>query len=318
MWFKRKQRNRRFNRRHVLDVKLRSDQVRAARLRLATTALALFLGTALGLYLFWRAGEWALDRFVYENSEFAIRRIDVQTDGVLAPAQLQRWAGVALGANLIALDLAEVKRNLEMVPAIASVSVERILPHTLKIYVTERRPVAQVIVPVATATGGFGVSVFKLDAAGDVLPPLDARFYTVRPALTGISLPVLTGLNAYQLVIGRRLETPQVQAALRLIEAFRHSPMAGLTGLQSVDVSRAQVIVATTTDGGEITFGLDDLEQQLRRWREIYDLGRRLNRRIAAADLAVQNNVPVRWAEIAAPPAQPDTADTKPSRRKNV
>ena len=68
-----------------------------------------------GLYLFWRTGEWALDKFVYENSTFAIQSIEVQTDGVIAPDQLRRWTNVKPGANLIALDLASVKRNLELV-----------------------------------------------------------------------------------------------------------------------------------------------------------------------------------------------------------
>jgi hypothetical protein len=70
--------------------------------------------TVFGLYLLWRTGEWALDKFVYENAEFAIQRVDVQTDGVIAPDQLRNWSGVKLGANLIALDLASVKRNLQL------------------------------------------------------------------------------------------------------------------------------------------------------------------------------------------------------------
>ena len=104
-------------------------------------------GTVFGLYLLWRAGEWALDKLVYENEAFAIQHIDVQTDGVIAPDQLRRWAGVKPGDNLLALDLARVKRNLELVPLVQSVSVERILPRTLRIRVTEREPVAQVNVP---------------------------------------------------------------------------------------------------------------------------------------------------------------------------
>ena len=74
--------NRRMGRGHVLDVKMRSDSgARATRMRLATAAFALIFGTVFGLYLFWRAGEWTLDKFIYENSEFAIQQIDVQSDG---------------------------------------------------------------------------------------------------------------------------------------------------------------------------------------------------------------------------------------------
>ena len=318
MWFKREPKNRRLNRGHVLDVRVRSDQVRAARTRLVSIALGVTFGTVFGLYLFWRTGEWALDKFVYENSEFAIQRVDVQTDGVIAPEQLRRWTNVKLGANLIALDLATVKRNLELVSAIDSVSVERILPRTLKIRVTEREPVAQVNVPIATASGEIAVSVFQLDMNGYVMKPLDPRLCVIPLSQMSAQLPVVTGLNVYQLQPGHRVESPQAQAALQLIGAFNHSPMAGLVDLRRVDVSQTGVVVATMGQGSEITFGLENLEQQLGRWRKVYDLGMSKNKMIASLDLAVANNVPVRWAEIISAPVMKKNYNPAKNRRKNV
>jgi cell division septal protein FtsQ len=320
MWFKREQKNRRLSHRHVLDVKLRSRQVHATRMRLGAVALAVTFGTVFGLYLFWRGGEWALDKFVYENSEFAIQRIDVQTDGVIAPDQLRRWSGVRPGVNLVALDLGSVKRNLELVSTIGSVSVERMLPGTLRIRVTERQPVAQVDVPHAGAAGGIVVRVFQLDADGYVMQPLDPRLCVIPLAQVRDQLPVIAGLNVYQLQPGQHVESPQALAALRLIGAFNHSVMAGLVNLRRLDVASPGVVVATTAQGGQITFGLDNLDQQLQRWHEIYDLGQRMNRGpIAELNLAVSNNVPVRWMEtVAAPAALPRQNTPPPTRRKNV
>jgi cell division septal protein FtsQ len=320
MWFKREQKNRRLNRGHVLDVKVRSDQANAARTRLASIALGVTLGTVFGLYLFWRAGEWALDKFVYENSTFAIESIEVQTDGVIAPEQLRRWTNVKPGANLIALDLASVKRNLELVSSIDSVSVERVLPCTLKVRVTERQPVAQVNVPVADASGGIAVSVFQLDQNGFVMKPLDPRLCVIPLSQMSAELPAVTGLNGFQLQPGHRVESPQAQAALQLISAFDHSPMAGLVDLRRVDVSSPGVVVATTGQGAEITFALENLEQQLARWRKIYDLGQSMNKAIASADLAVSNNVPVRWTTASIVPGVPPIIKSNPAknRRKNV
>ena len=319
MWFKREQKNRRLNRGHVLDVKVRSDQANAARTRLASIALGVTLGTVFGLYLFWRAGEWALDKFVYENSTFAIQNIEVQTDGVIAPEQLRRWTNVRPGANLIALDLASVKRNLELVSTIDSVSVERVLPRTLKIRVTEREPVAQVNVPTAGLAGGIAVVVFQFDANGFVMKPLDPRLCVIPLSQMSAQLPVITGLNVFQLQPGHRVESPQVDAALALVGAFEHSPMAGLVDLRCVDVSSPGVVVATTGQGSEITFGLDNLAQQLGRWRKIYDLGQGLNRSIATADLAVSNNVPVCWMAAGGTPViTPKNHNPAKNRRKNV
>jgi cell division septal protein FtsQ len=320
MWFKRGPKNRRLSRKHVLDVKLRSRQVRAMRLRLGAVALAVTFGTVFGLYLFWRAGDWALDKFVYENSEFAIRHIDVHTDGVIAPGQLRRWSGVKRGENLMALDLASVRRNLALVSTIGSVSVERVLPDTLQIRVTERRPIAQVDLPRAGPAGGIEVTVFQLDADGHIMQPLDPRLCVMPLAQVRDQLPVIAGLNAYELQPGQRLESSEALAALQLIAKFNHSAMAGLAGLQRIDVSSPGVVVATTRQGAEITFGLDNLDQQLRRWREIYDFGQRMKKGpIASLDLAVSNNVPVRWMDAdVAPVVLPEPTTTPLPRRKNV
>lgn len=317
MWFKRAPKNRRLHRGHLLDVKLRSDQVRATRTRLALIAVGVTCGTVFGLYLLWRSGEWALDKFVYENATFAIQSIEVQTDGVIAPEQLRRWTNVKLGANLIALDLATVKRDLEFVPAIESVSVERVLPRTLKVRVTEREPVAQINITTADAAGGLAVAVLQLDADGYIMKPLDPRQCVIAPSQMSEQLPVVTVLNPYQLQTGRRVESPQAQAALKLIGAFDHSPMAGLADLRRMDVTSPGVIVVTTGQGSEITFALDNLEQQLARWRKIYDLGQSMNKAIASADLAVANNVPVRWMAASTVPVTPPRPPLK-TRRKNV
>ena len=320
MWFKRTPgKNRRLHRHHVLDVKLRSDQVRASRMRLGRISLVVLLGTIAGLYLLWWGGEMALNVFVYENQDFAIQQIDAKTDGKIATEQLQHWAGVRLGSNLIGLDLAEVKRNLEMVSVIDSVSVERVLPHILRIRVTERDPIAQVNVPHDDGKGGISVSVYQLDADGVVIQPLDPRVCTVPLAEVNPQLPVIAGLNYFQLQPGRRIELPQVQSALRLVDAFDHSPMLGLVELQRVDVSQPRVIEVTTGQGSEVTFGLDNVEQQLQRWQAIFNYGARQQKSIAMADLAVANNVPVRWMTAsAAPVITPKAVKPSKTRRRNV
>ncbi len=323
MWFKRehKKRNRRTGREHVLDVKLRSDQVRATRVRLVTILFSIAFGTFFGLYLIWRTGELLLDKFVYANPDFAILKVEVQTDGVILPEQLRQWSNVKLGANLIALNLEAVKQNLELVSGLETVSVERVLPHTLRIRVTERDPVAQVNTPCVDAAGNFAVAVTHLDKSGVAMKPRDPRDCVVPVAQVNPQLPVISGLNAMKFKLGAAVpqaDFAAAQAALNLIGAFDHSPMVGLVDLRRVDISSPGVLVVSTGQGSTITFGLDNFNQQMQRWRQIYDLGLRQQRAIASADLAVENNVPVRWAMTGlVPVATPKTKPVKP-RKKNV
>ncbi|MGV3757509.1 MAG: cell division protein FtsQ/DivIB, partial [Verrucomicrobiota bacterium] len=144
MFFGKQTKNRRMKRDNVLEVKLRSEQVRKERLKLASGVIIVCLTLGFLTAAIVGGGKWCMDRLVYENAAFAIKTVDVKTDGVLSPDVLRRWSQVKTNHNLLALDLKRVKEYLELAPMIQHVSVERVLPSTLRIRVTERIPVAQV------------------------------------------------------------------------------------------------------------------------------------------------------------------------------
>jgi cell division septal protein FtsQ len=319
MWFKHKAKNRRLGREFVLDVKLRSSQIRAARVRTLCLSLGAVFGILLGGYLLWRAGEWSLNQLVYENKAFAIEELDIQTDGAIAADQLRRWSGVRLGQNLFRLDLAKVRRDLLLVSRIQSASIERVLPHTLRIRVIEREPLAQLALPRPRPDGRIELATLQLDAEGYVIVPMDTQQRAVSSTQSLDELPVIFGLNANEAQAGRRVESPQVRAALGLLVAFEHSPMETLADLKRIDVSAPEVLVATTGQGSLITFGLTDFDQQLRRWQEIFQFGQKLSRAIATLDLAVTNNIPASWLEASTVPATtPKPPKSLRSKKKHV
>jgi hypothetical protein len=316
-WFTTKARNRRFEREHVLDVKLSSRQINTARMRLVSWVLGVSFSAFILVFLLWRGGSWMLDRLVYENPSFAIKVVDVQTDGVITVDQLRRWAGVHIGDNLLAMDLSRVKRDLELEPMVKSVSVERLLPGTLRLRVNEREPMAQILQPYAGP--GHEQILYTLDDSGFIMLPLRPAQRSVQPS-TNDWLPVLTGVNYAELTPGRPVESPQVRAALRLIASFERSPMAGLVDLRWIDLSAPDVLQVTTGQGCRVTFAASQLETQLRRWRSAHDFGLRRGKAVAALDLSVANNIPAVWVESSSlPPAPPKPLrPSRTTKRKNV
>jgi cell division septal protein FtsQ len=306
MWFVRKPKNRAFERRRVLDVKVARRQSARLRVRVATLAASLSLTTIFGLYLLWRGGEWAMNYFVYQNRAFAIHEIDIRTDGVISIEHLRRWSGVRHGQNLFALDLARVKRDLELLPAIQMVAVERVLPHTLRLRVVEREPIAQ-------------VQSYLLDAEGFAMAPLDPLQRSV-PAHPSETYPIITGVgSAVELRPGRQVESPQLHAALKFVAAFQHSAMAPLVDLVRVDISAPDVLVVMTAQQNEITFGLVDFDKQLNRWWLIHSKGLEQSRQISWLDLSVADNVPLRWFDSAVVPPTPVKArKSSPYKKKHV
>ena len=320
MWFKRKAKNRRFERSHVLDVKLRSQQVRAVRFRLLSGVLGVSFGTLLVLFLLWQGGSFVLDRLVFQNPAFAITKIEVQTDGDLPLIQLRRWAGVKEGDNLFALDLARVRRDLELVPWIRAASIERVIPHTLRLSVSEREPVAQASKWQPAARGnGLEPVVFLLDADGYVMRPRDAWAAVSLSVSSNAPLPRLTGVDDAELRPGRQIESEQARAALRLVDAFDRSPMFNQVELNEIDVAMPDLLRVTTCQSNDVTFAVAGLETQLSRWRLIHDAGLSSRKGIATLDLSVSNHIPATWFEASALPAvKPKAVKTSRTRKKHV
>lgn len=323
--FFRRTHNRKKGREHVLDVKLRSSKVRAARLQVFAKALLWFfvLILAVGLYFFvYNSG---VRIFALNNPAFALSDIQVTTDGVLSPSQLARWTGVKRGENLLALDLHMVRRHLEMIPCIKSVAIERLPPSILRVRVNERVPLAQINLPQPAPGGGIEIKIYTIDETGVVMLPIEDAHRAV-PLVPGSEfLPIISGMHPNDVQAGRRIDSQRVQSALSLLKAFQRSPMAGVAEIRRIDVSAPEVLIATADPGCTVTFGLFKHELQLARWREIYQAASRMGKVILTLDLAVSNNVPAILGDagLGLPPAIPP-ATLKPqpknqfNRKKHV
>jgi cell division septal protein FtsQ len=314
MWRKRKTRNRRVAQEQALEVKAHSRKLRLLRLRLVAKLFAIAFGAVTVLFLLWRGGDWVLNQLILPNPAFAVREIDIQTDGIIPIPQLRLCTGVNVGDCLLTLDLRRIRRDLEFLPWVQSAAVERVRPHTLRIRVTEREPIAQTILyQPASSRGASRELVFYFDAEGFVILPLDAhQQHSVALGLD--SLPSLTGVAGVDLRPGHRVESRQIRAALDLISTFTVSPMLGLVDLATIDLSVPHLLQLTTAQGATIKFAPDDLAKQLRRWRQVHDYSLRTGKALAFLDLSVSNNVPARWMEAEpVPAAQPKP---KPSRYK--
>ena len=175
MWGRKRKRNRRSRKHTLINVKLPVQKVRQQRARMVVKTAGSLLGVAVLIFGGWHGGEWLMQECFYQNEQFAIRMIDIRTNGVIDPVQIRRWAGHQKGENLFDVDLMRVKRDLEMVPFIESVAIDRVLPHTLRIRVLERKPVAKVVLYRQSANGNLEPYIFCLDEHGFVMEPLKPK-----------------------------------------------------------------------------------------------------------------------------------------------
>lgn len=284
---------------HIADVKVRNRHARNWRTRLALTALAISSGLVLATLLLWKGTEAIVVKFVYENPSLAIQQLDIQTDGIIPVEQIRKWAGVKVGDNLLQLDLHRVKRDLELVPLVAAVSLERILPRRLNIRVIEREPIARMrVFSPRAADGLLEAGVFYLDREGVVMPPIVRSMNVAHFDAATATLPTLTGLSPAELRPGYRVHSPQVHAALKWISLYNEAPIASMIDVVGIDLTSPGTLLVTTTAGNDVTFEARNFENQLARWQRVVEYSRLAEKPFVSLDLAVTNYIPIVWAQL--------------------
>ncbi len=285
---------------HLLDVKIRESKERSRRFNAITgfvCKVVLFGGLAAGL---WFGGKEALRNYVWENPDYALREINVTTDGALTREQVLNAAGVTEGRNIFTVDLAESRSAIEKLPQVESAVVQRLLPNRMAVTVTERRPIAWV-----AAKGDEDPSSsersFLIDARGIVL-----RSRVLLPEY--LHLPIISGFETENLVLGKRVPAWEMQAALELVRLN-----ADNTRFQArnIDIAKGYCLVVTDQRRARITFGLERIEDQLFRLNRYLDRAAQDRREIRTINLIVERNTPVTFFEPE-PDAAPG-ADTAPA-----
>ena len=312
--FTKPNRNRRQERGFQLDVKLRTDVAQRGRHRgwvrfLVRSILVLLLvGGGYGGALF------ARHQWLHRVDALALRKLPVQTDGVLSEREIVGQAGLKLGLNTFAVDLPTVRLRLLRHPRISVAEVHRELPDTIRLHIRERFPVARVK---AVSQPGFELS-YLLDETGNVMLPFVRGQVPVESLEAESALPLLVGVPNAPFVVGRPMTDPQILAALRFLAAFEESTMAGLTDIVSVDVGRPQEIDVQTVLGSRVTFGIRDgdprFDTQLRHWLAVHQDAAGRGRLIGTLDLSVTNHAPLRWLDAATAPVE-SPRPQKPKRR---
>ena len=102
---------------HLLDVKVRSrkaTQYRNRRILVFLSKIVLVLALVTGGYF---GVQYAAKRLFFENADYQLRQIAVQTDGTLQREQILKTAGLHEGENIFSVNLAKGARHIAGTPA---------------------------------------------------------------------------------------------------------------------------------------------------------------------------------------------------------
>ena len=299
------------SRQHLLEVNVRTASIRRQRRHRTGGLLWKLSAAVVVLALLGAIGRLAAEKFLFRNPEYALRHLDVTLDGVMTREELVNLSGLSEGKNIFRLDIDLASRRLAALPEVRAVTVERVLPDTVKVRIERRLPVFLLADKSDPGEESFvpGKS-FLCDREGVMIRPerLDAEF---------LKLPVLSGIPLQEAVPGKRFENDRLSFALTLQQALAEIPEESFH-IKSIDVSKPYSAVVTDGSGARFTFGPNDFPGQLERLQKLLRHCQDTGRRLETANLMVSRNTPVTFAmtpESGSPRITPAPESKKSARR---
>ena len=230
-------------------------------------------------------------RLFFENPDYRLRQIEVQTDGTLQREQILKAADLREGENIF-------QRKSLSTFTIACSSCRRStrcrwcgkLPAEIDIRVVERKPVAWITSEKRISDPFASDVAFLVDARGVLM-----KEKKLLPEYLG--LPLISGCSSESLEAGKIVESSEAKAALELLRLSTRSFMQTRFQIREIDVSKGYCLLVTDKNHTQVTFGFDDLEMQLQRLEQFLVYSDDSKRELATVNLLVQRNIPVTFAK---------------------
>jgi len=274
---------------HLLDVKVRSRsaaQHRARRTLAVLSRVILLAAVCAALYAGTRE---AARRLFFDNPDYILKTIELQTDGTLQREQILNAADVHEGENIFRINLGRVHDLIQQLPQTDEVQVVRKLPSEIDIRVVERKPIAWITSEKELSDPFASNSAFLVDARGVLM-----KEKKLLPEYLG--LPVILGCSSESFEVGKVVESPQAWKALELLQLSSRSFLQMRFQIREIDVSEGYRLLVTDKNHSRVTFGYNDLETQLRRLEQFLVYCDDSKQELATLNLLVQRNIPVTFA----------------------
>src|SRR6266480_5258807 len=278
---------------HLLDVKVRSRRATQHQVRSAMGVLwkiALVAGLCTGGYV---GAREAATRLFFENPDYQVKTIELQTDGTLQREDVLKTAGLHEGENVFSVNLAQIRDRVQQLPQADEVEVVRKLPNEIDIRIVERRPVAW-ITSESEITDPFASDAAFLVGRRGVL----MKQKKLLPEYLG--LPLILGCRSESLEPGKVVESPEAKTALELLRLTERSLLQTRFQIREIDISKTYCLAVTDKNRSRVMFALNDLEEQLRRLQVFLDYCDNTKQELETLNLVAQRNIPVTFTSPAA------------------
>ena len=224
------------------------------------------------------------------NPQFSLKQVIVRTEGPLTAQKIVRTSALTTGTNLLTVNMREMQSRLMQLPQVRKVKITRDYEGRLTLDVQQRQPVAWLectkrgLIPGRPDVGLFIDSEGVTFPCEVVTPGYQAlpiiRFEALAPNIAGVAVTDL-----------------QVKSALTLLKKVQERFEESEEDLCYIDIQKPYAMTAGFADGAQITFSVDDLDDQLVRLERIRQEARHRQWHIATVNMLMKQNVPITFRD---------------------
>jgi cell division protein FtsQ len=249
-------------------------------------------GGVVAAWLTWRTLRWAAvvtivvyagyrgGSLVLHASGLQVRRITVHGNVRLSSGEVQAIVDGLRGTSILTADLAGYRRRLLESPWVADVAIRRLLPSTVEVFVSERRPMGLC---------RLGSTLYLIDPGGTVIDEFG-------PQYAEFDLPIIDGLVRSPSSGQPTIDEARAELASRVIEALAARKDLAQR-ISQIDVRDAHdAIVLLDDDAALLHLGEDKFLERVQSYVELAPALKQRVPEIDYVDLRFDERVYVRPA----------------------
>ena len=233
-------------------LRVRSKPARRRRLRaiFSWRAARILAATLVVVYAGYRTVDLA-----FNTGVLRVRRIRVHGNERLSSGEVQTLVRDLQGANILTANLARYQRVLRKSPWVSDVAIRRVLPATIDVYVSERRPFGLC---------RLGNQLYLIDRGGTVMDEYG-------PQYADFDLPIVDGLVRAPRSGKPTIDEGRAELAARVVESI-HGSRELRRRVSQIDVTDAHnAVILLDSDPALLHLGEDKFRERLESYLEIAD-----------------------------------------------
>ena len=245
-------------------------------------------------WLSWRMARWSVavivvfyagyrgTNLVLQASGLQVRRITVHGNVRLSSGEVQAIVDGLRGSNILTADLPGYRRRLMQSPWVANVALRRVLPSTVEVFVSERRPMGLC---------RLGSNLYLVDPHGTLIDEFG-------PQYAEFDLPIIDGLVRAPGSGRPSIDEARAELAARVIEALAVRKDIAQQ-ISQIDVRDAHdAVVLLQDDGAQLHLGEDRFLERLQSYVDLAPTLRKSVPDIDYVDLRFDERLYVRPASV--------------------